>query len=117
MANGEKNHGDATADRIRERTRQERDRMELQLRATFEDADMPTHPQIVLMRSEPPPSIPVLRHLPKNTRPYVIGAVAALALTGFGLRDELGALLRVILIAPEAPSSPAKPTATDRPAE
>lgn len=85
--------GIAAADRVREKFQTVRTKREQALDRAFDpdrDFDTPTNPVIVIRKGESPKAGWTV---PQKFRPYIIGAVVALALTGAGL--ETGALVDV----------------------
>lgn len=94
--NSDKKPGQAAADRAREQTQYARDRMRGVAKQAFPEFSEETHPRIprpqiksIATTDSSPPSIPVLRHVPRPWRKYVVGAVIGLLLAGGLKADDL----------------------------
>lgn len=103
MSNGEKKPGEAAADRVRERTNDARKRYQESVKDVFGDFEEKTQPRLFVHRMTSRPRItvsktdsvfPGLSRVPRRIRPYVVGAILALALVGAGVnRDWLMGML------------------------
>jgi len=81
--------GQAAADRVREKLEAGRDKREDALDKAFDpDRDLtPAHPVVVIRKGETG-SMSTFP-MPKKLKPYIIGGVIALALTGAGVQTDM----------------------------